>query len=539
MAFNDNNHKLALIIIIIPLCVIGIMLCLFIFELKNISQTIHTQLDIIHHTEPTIKLSDAVKSPYTKIDRQIARTYIFLGVSFFLINLGMVILIILLSPTLYRILLRPLLHVDNKINKLVTSEKGLKKYNNFSMERFERNFNALLDQFLIESNKYKRLEKELTRARQEIDQIYSISGEGIRIIDKDFNIISINKTFEDLALVRSDECLHKKCYEVFTTPACDTPHCNLKKLLSGKVERIEEETERIRTDGTKAYCILNASCIYDENNRPIAVAESFKDITDLKQSQEKLKKLYREIKEKNKELEDFVYITTHDLRSPLINLKGFTAELEENIQELGKIFNKIKVSKAIREEIYTLYWEDMPECLHFINSATSKMEDLVNSLLKLSRLKQEEINIKELDVNQIILNVKSNFGTEIKNTKTKIKVGNLPSVRGDENQINQVFSNLVGNALHYLHPRRPGVIRITGEQKGKEVIFCVEDNGIGIAKKYQKKIFQVFQRLEPDICPGEGVGLSIVYNILEKHGGQIWVESEENIGSKFFFSLPS
>ncbi|MGA1824458.1 MAG: ATP-binding protein [bacterium] len=539
MALRKNKHKLTAFIMIIPLLVLGIMLFLFMHRIKNMGEAIHLQLEEIKQNKRTIDSSDQGNVSCSHIDKQIAHTYNFLSVSFLILSLGMILLILILIPIFYRIMLRPLFKIDNKIKNLFDTDDDSSEHKKYPVARLEKSFNALFRQFQTESMKRRELEKELDKARKQIDQIYSISGEGIRIIDKDFNIISLNKTFADIAGTDYSECINKKCYDIFGSSSCNTPDCHLKKLFSGETKMIEVETERIREDGTKAICILKASCIYDENNQPVGMAESFKDITDLKYSQKTLNKLYEEIKEKNKQLEDFVYITTHDLRSPLINLKGFVAELEENIKDLGKIFNKIRLSKEIREEIYTLYWEDMPECIHFINSATSKMENLVNSLLKLFHLKQNKIHIKALDMNQIILQVKASFGAEIKNSKTKIKVGDLPVAYGDEDQINQVFSNLVGNALHYLHPRRPGVISITGKQMNKRVIFCVEDNGIGINKKYHEKIFQVFQRLEPDVCPGEGVGLSIVHNILEKHGGQIWVESEENKGSKFFVSLPS
>ena len=120
-----------------------------------------------------------------------------------------------------------------------------------------------------------------------------------------------------------------------------------------------------------------------------------------------------------------------------------------------------------------------------------------------------------------------------------MKVSNLPPCVGDHVQINQLFSNLLDNALKYRDPERPGVIEITGQQVNDQVVYCVRDNGIGIPEEHHSKIFEIFQRLNPSATTGEGLGLSIVKKILSRHNGSIWVESEPGVGSRFFVLLPS
>lgn len=497
MNLEKKQPRQIMVIMMVTIIAIGIMFCLSICKIRNMNLSITADLNKIMRIEQNTEVQKEIKTLSSGIKKQITTNYALLSIAFIIISLGSIIII-------YR-----------------TVDQLRKKCEMLGREKREE------------------LTYKLQEAQKDIDQLYCISGEGLRIIDKDSNIIRVNESFLNLARVSKEECLNKKCYDVFKTSYCHANDCSLKTILSGETERIERETERICGDGSIVHCILNASCIYDKDHKPIGVIESFKDITELKLSKEAINGLYQEIKTKNKQLEDYIYITTHELRSPLFNLRGFANELEENIKELSNIIQKIRIRKDVRTRIQTLSWEEIPECIYFINSATSKMENLVEALLRLSRLKVNELNIKELDMDQIVLQIRSTFRTEIKNNKVKINAGNLPAVHADEQLINQVFSNLLGNALHYLHPKRSGVINITGKQDGKEVIFCVEDNGIGIAKKYHKKIFDIFQRLEPDICPGDGIGLSIVHKILEKHGGQIWVESEEDRGSKFFFSLPT
>jgi signal transduction histidine kinase len=126
----------------------------------------------------------------------------------------------------------------------------------------------------------------------------------------------------------------------------------------------------------------------------------------------------------------------------------------------------------------------------------------------------------------------------VKELGAKIDVGDLPPCTGDFVQVNQVFSNLVDNALKYCDPERPLVIKVTGENVGDEVVYCVGDNGAGIAVEHQRKVFEIFHRLSPGVTEGEGLGLSIVKKVIGRHNGRIWVESEPGVGSKFYVSLP-
>ena len=119
-----------------------------------------------------------------------------------------------------------------------------------------------------------------------------------------------------------------------------------------------------------------------------------------------------------------------------------------------------------------------------------------------------------------------------------MQVDSLPTCQGDEMQINQVFSNLLDNALKYLAPNRRGVIRVCGQEEPDRVVYSIEDNGIGIAAQHQDSIYKVFHRLDPQRGTGEGLGLTIVRRILDRHGGKIWLESEVNEGSRFYLSLP-
>ena len=168
------------------------------------------------------------------------------------------------------------------------------------------------------------------------------------------------------------------------------------------------------------------------------------------------------------------------------------------------------------------------------------MSSLLAGLLQVSRVGSKEVEIKPLDMNQTINNVRHSMEFQINEAGAELVIEELPDCLGDGDMINQVFSNLIGNALKYLDPERKGKISIHGHIADGNSIYCVEDNGIGIEPEHQRKIFELFHRLNPeDSAGGEGLGLTIITRILDRLNGSIRVESEPGKGSKFFVSLPT
>ena len=183
--------------------------------------------------------------------------------------------------------------------------------------------------------------------------------------------------------------------------------------------------------------------------------------------------------------------------------------------------------------------EDIPKALDYILASSAKMDALLSGLLDISRLDTIARSVKPIDVNAMMANVIENIKYQITKADAKLDIESLPACLGDISQINRVFTNILTNASKFLDESRPGQIRIYGKSQNNKSIYCVEDNGIGIAPEHQEKIFQIFYQLEPNKRKGEGIGLTIVRRIIEKHDGKVWVESELGRGSKFFVSLPS
>lgn len=252
----------------------------------------------------------------------------------------------------------------------------------------------------------------------------------------------------------------------------------------------------------------------------------------------KVKERTKELAKKNEDLDRFNTIISHDLRTPLMNIYGFGKLLGGSITDIYNVIKDVKLSSKSKNIINPIFKTDIPESLEIIISSVSKMDSLIIGLRRLSEIGRTALNIKKININKLIQLVLIDCKYYFNEANVSVNVEKLPSCVGDEGQIFQIFSNLVGNAFKYRHPKRKCIIKISGYKEKDRVVYCVADNGIGIEKEYQDRIFEVFHRLNPDKTQGDGLGLNIIKEILSRLKGDIWIESEFGKGSKFFFSLP-
>lgn len=265
-----------------------------------------------------------------------------------------------------------------------------------------------------------------------------------------------------------------------------------------------------------------------------------REITERKKTEQEREKLFKILQEKNDELQSIVYIASHDLKSPTVNIAGFSGELSESCKELQALLARKKPEDSDIKRIKFLLNEDIPESLSFITGANNKITRLLAAVLQVSRVGTASINIESLDMDKMIANICHVIKFQIDSKDTEVTVDHLPNCIGDEKMIDQVFSNIMGNALKYLDTERKGRVHISGRIEENMSIYCIEDNGIGIDPAHQAKIFELFHRLNPnDTIGGEGIGLTIVSRALSRNNGRIWLESEPGRGSKFFISLPT
>ena len=272
---------------------------------------------------------------------------------------------------------------------------------------------------------------------------------------------------------------------------------------------------------------------------------AIEDVTDRKRAAEELnryagelQRFNQELERSNRELQDFAYVVSHDLRVPLVNIQGFSQELRLTCERLRAMLATVEMDAPERRELSALLDEDIPEALGFITTSSAKMDSLLSGVLRLSRVGRAALTIRPLDMNQMVSEIVASMTFAIEQAGASVQAATLPPCQGDQMQLNQVFANLLDNALKYLDPNRPGVIRVSGREEPDRVVYTIADNGIGIAAEHQDAIFKIFHRLAPKTGSGEGLGLAIVRRVLDRHGGKIWLESAVNEGSQFYLSLP-
>ena len=253
-----------------------------------------------------------------------------------------------------------------------------------------------------------------------------------------------------------------------------------------------------------------------------------------------------DLREANNEIQRFAYIVSHDLRSPLVNIMGFTSELE---QLRNDIFRRIAAlaspapmaadnAELVLEGDDRQLSQDFSEALEFIKSSIAKMDRLITAILNLTREGRREFEPVPIDTRELIEAIVTTMAHQASEAKAEIRVAPLPNVVSDRLALEQIFSNLIDNALKYLRPGVPGEITVRGRTKLGSAIFEVSDNGRGIDSKDHQRIFDLFRRAGTQDKPGLGIGLAHVRALVRRLGGTMSVSSELHNGSTFTITLP-
>ncbi len=249
-------------------------------------------------------------------------------------------------------------------------------------------------------------------------------------------------------------------------------------------------------------------------------------------------RLLRDLATKNQELEGILSVASHDFRSPLVNIQGFSRELAMSCEDFDQALAGHALPPEFSESAAAILQKDIPQAVAYIEQNVRKMDQLIKGLLKVSRLGRVPLEPRVIDMQALVGAVVASMQFQIRRCEARVHLGALPPCWGDENQLNQVFTNLLDNALKYVDPRRQPEIRIEGGLEAEMCHYTLADNGIGISPDHQNKIFDIFHRLYPERFVGDGLGLTIVKRILTRLGGAIEVNSEEGKGCRFHLFLP-
>ena len=382
---------------------------------------------------------------------------------------------------------------------------------------------------LIDITDRKIIEEALHESEEKFKLIFKTSPDSMVLIDDDEGLIlDANDQFSKIYGYSKEEVIGKSSIEINIWQDPLQRH-ELFNKLNNNESVYNMECKLVAKGGEVIDSLLSVTFIKMNNNKLILSVS--KDIRELKHKEEEIQKLSQELElrvvqrtaqlqEVNKELESFVYSVSHDLRAPLRSIMGFS-------EIISKRYKDILKGESI-------------EYFGYILEASKNMANLIDDLLKFSRLAKGTIGKELIDLNEIMKAVVKNLNQDIIDNNAKIEFpNNLPIIKSESALIIQILTNLINNAIIYHRKGINPVIKVSVFENEDIVIIKVIDNGQGIPKEYQEKIFNIFQRLHPsDEYPGTGIGLAIVKKAAAALGGKVTLESEIGKGSIFSIILP-
>jgi PAS domain S-box-containing protein len=364
----------------------------------------------------------------------------------------------------------------------------------------------------------KRIEIALRESEARFRSITQSASDAIISADSDDNIISWNKGAQTIFGYTEEEALGKSVTMIIPERYRDAHKKGLERVNStGETRIIGKTVEMVgmRKDGGEFPLELSLSTWKIGIRR--LYSGIIRDITERKQADEKLKQTLAELERSNKDLEQFAYAASHDLQEPLRTVSNFS-------QLLGRRYKGELDAKA-------------DQFIGFIVDGATRMQEMIDNLLIYSRVSTRAKPFEPTDFKTVFDQALTNVKMAIEESGALVIHDPLPTVMADASQMVQLFQNLLSNAIKF-RKEKPR-ITVSAAQRGNEWLFSVKDNGIGIAPEFMENIFKMFQREHASAeYPGTGVGLAICKKIVDRHGGRIWVESEQGKGSTFYFTIP-
>lgn len=388
------------------------------------------------------------------------------------------------------------------------------------------------------ANAFSRMVGDLKRSRDEIvagknylnDIIHSMM-DALIVVAPDGTVQSINGAA--CSMLGYDE---EPVGEAFANILQESP---FDELVEQGFLRNAEKTY-LAKDGRSIPVAFSGSVMWNSDNTMRGIVCVAQDISERKQAEEMLRRYTEELRDNNEELKGFAYIVSHDMRAPLVNIKGFSRELLDVLQELDARLQGAQslVEEGERDRINTILRNEVPEALDFINSSVHRMDVMIKAVLKLSQLGRRETRTEPVKTDELVYGILKTMQHQLERGKVTVTVGDLPDLVMDRTAMEQIVGNLLDNAVKYLEPGRPGKLEITAEQGDGKTTFHCRDNGRGISHEDMAKIFELFRRAGRQDTEGEGMGLAYVKTLLKRFGGRIWCESQPGEGSVFSFTIP-
>jgi PAS domain S-box-containing protein len=381
--------------------------------------------------------------------------------------------------------------------------------------------------------------------------ILQTAVDGIITIDDRGIVESFNPAAERLFGYTADEVIGQNISMLMPSPYREEHDSYLARYLqTGEphIIGVGREAQARRRDGTTFPVALAVSEVQLAGRR--LFTGIIHDLTARVQAEQALRRAHDELEVRvqertaeltaaNEEIKRFAYIVSHDLRAPLINLKGFASELRGtcDVLQVALTTALLHLEAPQRADISHILGQDIPEALGFIETSVSRMDHLIRAILHLSRLGRRDLHFEPLDMWTLVQGTVQTLAHQIAQRHVHVTVEPLPTVLADRTAMEQIMGNLLANAVAYLDPDRPGEIVVTGERRPDVTVLQVRDNGRGIAAADIPKVFEPFRRVGKQDVPGEGMGLAYVQMLVRRHGGDIRCHSTLGIGTTFTFTI--
>jgi len=436
------------------------------------------------------------------------------------------------------------LEVENAISTmqllLRRSESGQRGYLLTGDERYRSIFDRSVDEVLPATDRIRILLADNDNQQRLLDQIADLLKQKVDEMKQTVAHYDAGRVADAMALVRSDR---GQALNEALGPPLATMKTTEQQLTRSRTETLRGTSLQllvINLAGLATIVLLAVAATIETRRTQQALRAASEQLAGVNEALEaKVAERTADLVEANDEIQRFAYIVSHDLRAPLVNIMGFTSELEALRGDIAERLDAARGNddpqEAARDEQLA---RDVDEALGFIKASIGRMDRLINAILKISREGRRDFHPEPIDMSALVGAIVASLEHQLQETGTKVRIDRLPPLTSDRLAVEQIFTNLMDNAIKYLRPGVPGEIAVTCVGSAAGNVYSVSDNGRGIAERDLERVFELFRRAGTQDRPGEGIGLAHVRTLVRRLGGSISIESVPDHGSVFRVTLP-